>query len=53
MEQVKLFHTCKSMEELSTFVRQFNGTEGIVAITVYMVTINTINKLYDTMEKGE
>tara|TARA_R110002020_G_scaffold13250_5_gene47777 strand:- start:1070 stop:1195 length:126 start_codon:yes stop_codon:yes gene_type:complete len=41
------------MDELSKFVQQFNGTDGMVALIVYMVTINTINKLYEPVERDD
>ena len=41
-----MFHTFKSIEELKKYVSQFNGSEAVIAQSIMMMTINTLNKLH-------
>jgi hypothetical protein len=41
-----MFHTFKSIEELEKYVSQFNGSEAVIAQSIMMMTINTLNKLH-------
>lgn len=42
---IPMFAGYNSMEELTNFVSRFNGSEGVVAMTVMMQTLQTVNNI--------
>lgn len=48
-----LFHTPKNHEELTNYIKNFTGGEGVVANTVYGMTWNLCADLTNKNKKGE
>ena len=46
---IAMFPGFNSMRELTEWVSRFNGSEGVLAMTVAMQTLQTVNNI----EKGE
>mgnify|MGYP003628185565 FL=1 len=44
-ERVSMFHTFNSEEELDKYVSKFNGSEGVIATAVMMMTKNTMRRI--------
>lgn len=42
---IPMFAGYNSMEELTEFASRFNGSEGVVAMTVMMQTLQTVNNI--------
>ena len=42
---IPIFAGYNSMEELTNFVSRFNGSEGVVAMTVMMQTLQTVDNI--------
>ena len=42
---IPMFAGYNSMEELTNFVSRFNGSEGVVAMTVMMQTLQTVDNI--------
>ena len=50
-----MFAGLNSMEALTEWVSRFNGSEGVVAMSVMLQTLATINNIekWDTDKEGE
>ena len=50
---IPMFAGYNSMEELTNFVSRFNGSEGVVAMTVMMQTLQTVDNIENTERNEE
>tara|TARA_R110000737_G_scaffold255291_1_gene264437 strand:- start:254 stop:448 length:195 start_codon:yes stop_codon:yes gene_type:complete len=54
-KSIPMFAGLNSMEALTEWVSRFNGSEGVVAMSVMLQTLATINNIekWDTDKEGE